>query len=31
MKIIVRSTKYSKHMLDADRICYATDAMESIQ
>lgn len=25
MKIIVRSTKYSKHMLDADRICYATD------
>ena len=25
MKIIVRSSKYSKHMLDADRICYATD------
>lgn len=25
MKIIVRSSEYSKHMIDANRICYATD------
>lgn len=25
MKIIVRFTKYSKHMIDADHISYATD------